>query len=98
MSTGEQRDLQTIGAFTLEGINYKVCKQQSENGMVPQIMWIVRAEIVVARVIGLVRYEPTLIEKEADLCWPDELDAKAVASAVQVWSTAGLLHGAVSAA
>lgn len=96
MSTGERRDLQAIGTFTLAGIDYDVCKQQSENGTIPQIMWIVRAEIVVARVIGLVRYEPRLIEKESGLCWPDELDAEAVASAVRVWTTAGLLHEAVS--
>jgi hypothetical protein len=98
MSTGALLDLKVIDKFTLAGTEYQVSKPVGANGTVPQIAWIIRAEIVVARVAGFVRNEPKIIEKEAGLCWPEELDARATDIVARKWEAAGLARGAVSQA
>lgn len=96
MSSGSQFDREPIGTITIAGVEYDVCSHQGAFGA-PQVAWIARGGIVVARVIGLVRGEPTVIDKEAELSWSDELDAEAALRAADVWNAAGLLPGAVTA-
>lgn len=96
MIDGMQFDLTSIGTISVAGVDYDVCSHQGPYGA-PQVAWIARGGVVVARVIGFVRGEPAVIDKEAALSWSDEHDAGAAASAAGVWIAAGLSQGTVTA-